>query len=48
MYEVEVKAHLVNRKEVIKKLESLGCKFSKELHQIDDILLRMMMFFHPL
>lgn len=37
MYEVEVKAKLRNREEVIKKLESLGCKFSEELHQIDDI-----------
>ena len=37
MYEVEVKAHLRNRKEVIKKLESFGCKFGKELHQVDTI-----------
>jgi predicted adenylyl cyclase CyaB len=39
MYEVEVKAHLRNRKAVIKKLESFGCKFSEELHQIDRIFL---------
>ncbi len=37
MYEVEVKARLNNREEVIKKLESLGCKFSEELHQIDQV-----------
>ncbi len=37
MYEVEVKAKLQNRAEVIKKLEALGCKFSEELHQVDDI-----------
>lgn len=37
MYEVEVKARLKNREEVAKKLESLGCKFSEELHQVDDI-----------
>src|SRR3990167_9271564 len=37
MYEVEVKAWLRNREEVKKKLESLGCKFSEELHQIDKI-----------
>jgi predicted adenylyl cyclase CyaB len=39
MYEVEVKAHLRNRKAVIKKLESFGCKFSEELHQVDTIFL---------
>ncbi|MCX6752597.1 MAG: class IV adenylate cyclase [Candidatus Nomurabacteria bacterium] len=37
MYEVEVKAHLRNRKEVIKRLKSFGCKFGKELHQVDTI-----------
>jgi predicted adenylyl cyclase CyaB len=37
MYEVEVKAKLRNRKAVIKKLESFGCKFGEELHQIDHI-----------
>ena len=37
MYKVEVKAHLKNRKEVIKKLRIFGCKFSKELHQVDYI-----------
>ncbi|KKQ07013.1 MAG: Adenylyl cyclase CyaB [Parcubacteria group bacterium GW2011_GWB1_36_5] len=37
MYEVEVKAHLRNRENVIKKLKSFGCKFGKELHQIDTI-----------
>ncbi|MBI3888539.1 class IV adenylate cyclase [Candidatus Nomurabacteria bacterium] len=39
MYEVEVKAHLQNRKEVIKRLKTFGCKFSKELHQVDRIFL---------
>jgi adenylate cyclase class 2 len=39
MYEVEVKAHLRNRKEVIKKLEDFGCKFSEELHQVDSIFI---------
>lgn len=39
MYEVEVKAHLKNRKEVAKKLKALGCKFGKELHQIDHIFM---------
>jgi adenylate cyclase class 2 len=37
MYEVEVKARLVDRNSVFKKLEALGCKFSHELHQIDEI-----------
>lgn len=39
MYEVEVKAHLRNREAVIKKLKSFGCKFSKELHQVDQIFI---------
>jgi adenylate cyclase class 2 len=37
MYEVEVKAHLRNKKEVIKRLKAFGCKFSEELHQIDHV-----------
>jgi len=37
MYEVEVKARLKNRQEVIKKLEAFGCKFGEELHQIDHV-----------
>lgn len=37
MYEVEVKAKLQNRKAVMKKLKSFGCKFSEELHQVDHI-----------
>ena len=37
MYEVEVKARLNNREEVLKKLESMGCVWGEELHQIDDI-----------
>jgi len=39
MYEVEVKAKLRNRKIVLKKLENFGCKFGKELHQVDHIFL---------
>ena len=37
MYEVEVKARLEDREAVIKKLESFGCKFGEELHQVDNI-----------
>lgn len=37
MYEVEVKARLINRKEVFEKLQSMGCVWSEELHQIDDV-----------
>ncbi len=39
MYEVEVKAKLRNKEEVKKKLESFGCVFSEELHQVDHIFL---------
>jgi predicted adenylyl cyclase CyaB len=39
MYEIEVKARLRNKKAILKKLESFGCKFSKELHQVDRIFL---------
>ncbi len=39
MYEVEVKARLNDREAVIKKLESLGCKFSEELHQEDHVFI---------
>jgi adenylate cyclase, class 2 len=35
MYEVEVKAALRNRNEVIQNLINLGCEFSEELHQVD-------------
>jgi predicted adenylyl cyclase CyaB len=37
MYEVEVKASLKDRKAVKEKLESLGCTFSPEVHQVDHI-----------
>jgi adenylate cyclase class 2 len=37
MYEVEVKARLKDRAMVKEKLESLGCKFGDELHQVDTI-----------
>jgi adenylate cyclase, class 2 len=37
MREVEVKAKLRNKDEVIKKLEALGCKFSKPITQKDTI-----------
>ncbi len=40
MYEVEVKAHLRDRTEVIKKLEDFGCRFGEELHQVDHIFNR--------
>ncbi len=47
MYEVEVKARLKDKKAVIKKLKSLGCKFGKELHQIDHIFIPNGMAFPP-
>ncbi len=47
MYEVEVKAKLKNRAEVIKKLKSLGCKFSEELHQIDHVYFPEGLVFPP-
>ena len=37
MYEVEVKAHLRNREDVLNKLKDFGCIFSAELHQVDHI-----------
>jgi adenylate cyclase class 2 len=37
MYEVEVKAKLRDRNTVMKKLQDLGCKFSEEIHQVDDV-----------
>jgi adenylate cyclase class 2 len=37
MYEVEIKAKLRNRAELVKKLEAFGCKFSDELHQVDHV-----------
>ena len=37
MYEVEVKARLKNKQALKVTLEKLGCTFSEELHQIDDI-----------
>ncbi len=40
MYEVEVKARLKDRKEVFEKLQSVGCIWSGELHQVDDIFSR--------
>ncbi|MFA6077000.1 MAG: class IV adenylate cyclase [Candidatus Paceibacterota bacterium] len=48
MYEVEVKAHLRDKKAVIKKLKDLGCKFGKELYQIDHIFLPEDSIFPPL
>ena len=47
MYEVEVKAKLQNREEIKKKLESLGCEFSKELHQIDNVYFPEGLVFPP-
>jgi len=47
MYEVEVKAHLRDKKEVIKKLQDFGCKFGRELHQIDHIFIPKGIAFPP-
>jgi adenylate cyclase, class 2 len=47
MYEVEVKAKLNNREEVIQKLEALGCKFSDELHQEDHVFIEKDLPFPP-
>jgi adenylate cyclase class 2 len=47
MYEVEVKARLKNRKEVMKRLQDLGCKFGKVLHQIDHIFIPERLPFPP-
>lgn len=37
MFEVEVKSKLNDRGTVLKKLESLGCKFGPEMHQVDHV-----------
>lgn len=47
MYEVEVKARLKDKNAVIKKLEDLDCKFSKELHQIDRVFIPGPLSFPP-
>lgn len=47
MYEVEVKAKLNNRKEVFEKLKSMGCVWSEELHQVDDIFTPVSTVFPP-
>jgi adenylate cyclase class 2 len=47
MYEVEVKAKLKSRQEVIKKLEAFGCKFSEELHQVDHVYFPEGLVFPP-
>jgi adenylate cyclase class 2 len=39
MYEVEVKARLKDRENIINKLIDMGCSFSEELHQIDHIFI---------
>lgn len=39
MYEVEVKAKLIDRQAVMEKLESFGCVFGEELHQIDRVFI---------
>jgi len=39
MYEVEVKAKLKERKNIMDKLINMGCSFSNELHQIDHIFI---------
>src|SRR3989338_387485 len=47
MYEVEVKAQLKNRAQVIEKLEAFGCSFGEELHQIDHIFIPTNVDFPP-
>jgi predicted adenylyl cyclase CyaB len=47
MYEVEIKAKLRNRTEIVKKLESFGCKFSEELHQVDHVYFPEGLVFPP-
>jgi len=47
MYEVEVKAHLRDRNKIKKKLETLGAKFSEELHQVDHIFIPEGVSFPP-
>jgi predicted adenylyl cyclase CyaB len=47
MYEVEVKAKLTDRQAVMKKLESLGCKFGTELHQSDYVFFPQGLSFPP-
>ncbi len=47
MYEVEVKAQLHNREEVIEKLQKLGCVFSSEIHQIDHVFIPKALPFPP-
>jgi len=47
MYEVEVKAKLRDRGALLKKLESFGCEFGKELHQVDHIFIPKDLPFPP-
>lgn len=47
MYEVEVKARLRNKDEIIKKLVDLGCIFGEELHQVDHIFIPYHISFPP-
>lgn len=47
MYEVEVKAKLRNRAQVIEKLKQFGCSFGDELHQIDHIFIPSNIDFPP-
>lgn len=47
MYEVEVKARLRNREEVKKKLTELGCAFSEEFRQVDEIFTLTNLEFPP-
>jgi len=47
MYEVEVKAKLNNREEVLGRLIEMGCIFSEELHQIDHIFIPNGVSFPP-
>lgn len=47
MYEVEVKARLRDKENIINKLKEMGCLFSEELHQIDHIFIPKDMIFPP-
>lgn len=47
MYEVEIKAKLRDRNFVVEKLESLGCYFGDELHQVDSIFIPKDVVFPP-
>ena len=47
MFEIEVKAKLINREDIVKKLEAMGCIFGTELHQVDHIFIPKDISFPP-